>query len=157
MPGTQECDSALHERASRPVRHPALRVGLLAVVALAAAIASSVAIEGAAAEDAADKHHGDRRALVDLQRSFREGKRIFRYDTFGDEAFWGDALKLHQAVQGERFGGVGSGLSPKMALALGLKVDVGALPGSLQSDLKRGRVNLDDPAVTLTLLKLDAG
>ncbi len=42
-----------------------------------------------------------------------EGRETFRHDTFGDEAFWGDALKLHQAVQGERFGGIGPGLTPQ--------------------------------------------
>ena len=29
-----------------------------------------------------------------------QGRQIFRFDTFGDEAFWGDALKLHQAIAG---------------------------------------------------------
>jgi hypothetical protein len=55
------------------------------------------------------------------------GREIFRFDTFGDEAFWGGALKLHEAIEGAGFGGIGPGLSPRMALALGLKVDVDAL------------------------------
>ena len=42
-----------------------------------------------------------------------QGKQIFRFDTFGDEAFWGDTLKLHQAIEGSRFGGVGPGVSPQ--------------------------------------------
>jgi mono/diheme cytochrome c family protein len=85
-----------------------------------------------------------------------EGKQIFRFDTFGDEDFWGGQLQLHQAIQGERFGGVGDGLSPAEALGVGLKVDVDALPRSLQHQLRRGRVDLNDPAVTLALLKLNA-
>jgi hypothetical protein len=85
-----------------------------------------------------------------------QGRQIFRFDTFGDEAFWGDTLKLHEAIEGAALGGVGPGVSPNTALAVGLKVDVDALPGSLQSDLKHGRVNLDDPANTLALLKLNA-
>lgn len=85
-----------------------------------------------------------------------EGKQIFRFDTFGDEDFWGGALKLHQAIEGQQFGGVGPGVSPATALAVGLKVDVQALPKSLQSSLKKGQVNLNDPAVTLALLKLNA-
>lgn len=85
-----------------------------------------------------------------------EGKQIFRFDTFGDEDFWGGQLQLHQAIQGEQFGGVGSGVSPAMALEVGLKVDVDALPKSLQNQLRKGQVNLDDPAVTLALLKLNA-
>jgi hypothetical protein len=88
--------------------------------------------------------------------TLREGRQTFRFDTFGDEAFWGDTLKLHQAIEGAALGGVGPGLSPRAALAAGLKVDVDALPGSLQSDLKHGRVNLDDPAVTVALLKLNS-
>jgi cytochrome c peroxidase len=85
-----------------------------------------------------------------------EGRRTFRFDTFGDQAFWGAALKLHQAIAGSKLGGVGSGVSPKTALAVGLKVDVDALPASLQTDLANGKVNLDDPATTVALLKLNA-
>ena len=56
------------------------------------------------------------------------GRDIFRFDTFGDEAYWSDKLKLHQAIEGSKFGGVGGGVSPKTALAVGLKVDMDALP-----------------------------
>lgn len=85
-----------------------------------------------------------------------QGRQIFRYDTYGDEAFWGDTLQLHRAIQGTKFGGVGPGVSPKTALALGLKVDMNALPASLVQQLKAGKVNLDDPATTLALIKLNA-
>src|SRR5262245_1607373 len=84
------------------------------------------------------------------------GRDIFRFDTMGDQAFWGDTLRLHQAIEGARFGGVGPGLSPKAALSLGLKVDVDALPQDLVEQISHGRVNFDDPAVTLALLKLNA-
>jgi hypothetical protein len=100
--------------------------------------------------------HIDQQIEKSAVRALRNGRQIFRYDTFGDEAFWGDTLKLHQAVQGTRFGGVGPGLSPKAALAAGLKVDVNALPRELLDSLKKGQVNLDDPANTLALLKLNA-
>jgi len=86
----------------------------------------------------------------------QEGKQIFRFDTFGDEDFWGGQLRLHEAIEGEQFGGVGPGVNPKTALSVGLKVDVEALPRSLRRQLRRGNVDLDDPAVTLALLKLDA-
>src|SRR4029077_158159 len=89
-------------------------------------------------------------------RMMGDGRQIFRFDTFGDEAFWGDALQLHKAIAGEKNGGVGSGVSPKTALAVGLKVDLDALPSALQQQLKAGQVNLDDPATTLALLKLNA-
>ena len=84
-----------------------------------------------------------------------QGKRIFRYDTFGDQASWGDALKLHQTIEGSAQGGVGPGLSPKAALTLGSKVDIDALDGDLAHHVQSGGVNLDDPVVTLTLLQLN--
>jgi hypothetical protein len=90
------------------------------------------------------------------QRLVVEGKQIFRFDTFGDEGFWGDTLKLHQAIQGSKFGGVGAGVSPKTALAVGLKVDMEALPPALVQQIQEGKVDLDDPATTLALIKLDA-
>lgn len=85
-----------------------------------------------------------------------QGRQIFRFDTFGDEAFWGDTLKLHQAVEGSALGGVGSGVSPAAALNVGLKVDVDALPSDLFQQIQHGSVNLNDPAVTVQLLKLNA-
>ncbi|MFL4981551.1 MAG: hypothetical protein ACJ8FV_24025, partial [Xanthobacteraceae bacterium] len=84
------------------------------------------------------------------------GQQTFRFDTFGDEAFWGGTLGLHRAIEGAALGGVGPGVSPKTALAVGLKVDVDALPNNLVSQILRGAVNLDDPAVTVALLKLNA-
>jgi hypothetical protein len=84
------------------------------------------------------------------------GEQIFRFDTFGDEAFWGDTLKLHQAIEGAKLGGVGPGVSPATALAVGLKVDVDALPSNLVQAIEKGKVNLNDSAVTLALLKLNA-
>jgi hypothetical protein len=85
-----------------------------------------------------------------------QGRHTFRYDTFGDEAFWGDILRLHDVIQGERFGGVGPGVSPRTALAVGLKVDADALNKSTLQAIQAGRVNLDDPAVTLELLRQNA-
>ena len=86
----------------------------------------------------------------------RDGRNIFRFDTYGDEAFWGDALQLHQAIEGSQFGGVGPGVSPRTALALGLKVDSDALPVQVLNDLRKGQINLDDVSFTLALLKNDA-
>ena len=90
------------------------------------------------------------------QRMLNEGRNIFRYDTFGSEAFWGDALELHKAIAGEKNGGIGPGVSPKTALSVGLKVDADALPAALKKQLAAGKVNLDDPATTIALLKLNA-
>ena len=115
--------------------------------------------EPANAEEQASRKalsENDRQISAHAQRMMDEGRQIFRFDTFGSEAFWGDALQLHKAIAGEKNGGVGAGVSPKTALAVGLKVDAEALPASLVAQIKAGKVNLDDPATTLALLKLNA-
>src|SRR3954462_6548043 len=85
-----------------------------------------------------------------------EGRQVFRFDDFGDDAFWSGALQLDKAIEGRRFGGVGPGVSPKTALKLGLKVDASALPKSVVDAIKAGKVNLNSPATTLALIKLNA-
>lgn len=107
---------------------------------------------GTAQQALSNAHPGE----SSLTRRFVEGRDVFRYETFGDEAFWGGRLGLHRAIAGAANGGEGGGVSPATALALGLKVDVDALPRSLQRDLRRGRVDLTDPATTLALLELSA-
>src|SRR6185503_137282 len=93
---------------------------------------------------------------TNAQQMIEDGQQIFRFDTFGDEVFWGDTLKLHQAISGANLGGVGPGLTPTAALNLGLKVDVDAIPNKLEKDIEKGRVDLNSPATTLALLKLNA-
>src|SRR3954449_5141472 len=90
------------------------------------------------------------------QRLLNEGRRIFRFDTFGDEKFWSGTLQLDKAIAGAKNGGVGPGLTPAQALGVGLKVDSTALPAALVKAIKAGKVNLKDPATTLALLKLNA-
>lgn len=85
-----------------------------------------------------------------------QGRRIFRFDTFGDQAFWGGALQLHRAIAGQKLGGVGPGVSPKTALAVGLKVDAAKIPTPVAAAIKAGKVDLDSPRTTLALLKLNA-
>jgi mono/diheme cytochrome c family protein len=77
-----------------------------------------------------------------------QGKEIFRFDTFGDEQYWTDTLRMHEVIQ--------KGVSPRAALGVGLKVDADALPAAVKEAIAKGQVNLDDPAVTVTLLKLNA-
>ena len=74
-----------------------------------------------------------------------QGRDIFRYDTFGDQAFWGGALQLHKALEGKAVGGVGSGVSPKVALAVGLKVDAAKIPRRVAAALRAGKVDLNSP------------
>jgi hypothetical protein len=109
-----------------------------------------------AQEDSLAVSSADQAIEVNGNSMITEGRRTFRFDTFGDEAFWGDTLKLHQAIAGAKLGGVGPGVSPKSALSMGLKVDADALPANVVSALKLGQVNLDDPATTLALLKLNS-
>lgn len=85
-----------------------------------------------------------------------EGKEIFRHDTFGDEDFWSGLLHIDKAIAGAANGGFGPGVSPKTALAVGLKVDAEALSPDVVAGIKSGAVNLDDPATTLALLKMNA-
>ena len=80
-------------------------------------------------------------------RGLDAGRRIFRYDTFGDEQLWTGVLRMHEAI---------AGVSPVTALAVGLKVDVEALPPAVIAALQAGQVDLTDPAVTVELLRLNA-
>jgi cytochrome c5 len=121
--------------------------GVVAVAFQATAATSDMTTTRAPSDDSVDNAA---KVLV------RQGRSTFRFDTFGDEKFWGDTLHLNQAIAGAGNGGVGPGVSPKTALAVGLKVDVAALPSSIRDALAKGQVNLDDPAVTLALLKLNS-
>jgi hypothetical protein len=94
--------------------------------------------------------------IENANKMLAEGKQTFRFETFGDESYWTDALQLNKAIAGEKNGGIGAGLSPKAALAAGLKVDMDVIPADVATAIKAGKVNLDDPAVTLTLLQLNA-
>jgi mono/diheme cytochrome c family protein len=81
------------------------------------------------------------------QPTFRDGRDIFRYDTFGDEQLWTDTLRMHEAV---------TAVDPATALAVGLKVDREALPPAVRSALAAGEIDLTDPRVTVELIRLNA-
>lgn len=76
------------------------------------------------------------------------GRQIFRFETFGDEQFWTDTARMHEVVQ--------KGVSPTTALSVGLKVDADAIPADVAQAIKDGKVDLNSPATTVTLLKLNA-
>lgn len=127
--------------------------------ALLGALAAIVATSSTIADDRSSNRNRDSRdAAVESHaiKQIKEGRQHFRSSTFGSEAFWGDALGLHEAIAGKANGGVGPGVSPKTALSVGLKVDSTALPNRVQRALRAGELNLDDPAVTIELLRLDA-
>jgi len=85
--------------------------------------------------------------LAPERRLIAPGRRIFRHDTFGDEQLWTDVPRMNEVVQT---------LPPATALAVGLKVDREALPGKIVAALRAGKVDLNDPAVTVDLLGLNA-
>ncbi|NML18145.1 c-type cytochrome [Azohydromonas caseinilytica] len=76
------------------------------------------------------------------------GKHIFRHETFGNETFWSDQLRLHEVV--------GTTVDPRTALSVGLKVDVSALPHEVRRGIAQGTVSFTSPDTTVALLKLDA-
>jgi mono/diheme cytochrome c family protein len=76
------------------------------------------------------------------------GRDIFRFDTFGDEKYWTDTLRMHEVIQ--------AAVTPLAALSVGLKVDADALPAAVKDALAKGQVDLTSTATTITLLKLNA-
>jgi len=81
-------------------------------------------------------------------RLIAQGRDIFRFDTFGDEKYWTDTLRMHEVIQ--------AAVTPVAALGVGLKVDADALPAEVKAALGRGEVDLNSTATTLALLKLNA-
>jgi cytochrome c553 len=77
-----------------------------------------------------------------------EGKTIFRFDTFGDETFWTDTLRMHEVIR--------TSVSPNTALGVGLKVDADALPASIKAGIQNRTIDLDAPATTVALIGLGA-
>jgi mono/diheme cytochrome c family protein len=77
-----------------------------------------------------------------------QGKDIFRFDTYGNETFWTDTLRIHDVIT--------SAVDPTTALSVGLKVDAEALPAEVVQGIQNGSISLTDPASTVALLKLNA-
>ncbi len=116
-------------------RWPALRLA----GAMGLAAAAVAACGGGAAVDGPDAAQA---ALV------AQGRDIFRYDTFGNEAHWTDTLGLHEVIA--------AAVDPVTALSVGLKVDAEALPAAVVAGIQDGSVDLQSPATTVALLKLNA-
>jgi len=135
----------------------AIGIGVVAIFAVTVMAWQQPSEKGRSSPAAeATQHDFDDQIQSNAKRMLEEGKRTFRFDTFGSEDFWGSKLRLHEAIAGQKLGGVGNGVSPKTALSLGLKVDAAALPAELVAQIKAGKVDLDDPATTVALLKLNA-
>lgn len=117
----------------------ALRLPVLLLATIAATIATVAACGGS---DHGDNNAQDQAALV------AQGKQIFRFDTFGDEAKWTDTLRMHEVIS--------SAVDPVTALSVGLKVDSEALPAAVVQGIQNGSIDLKSPQTTIALLKLDA-
>ena len=76
-----------------------------------------------------------------------DGKTVFRFDTFGSEQLWTDVLQMQKAI---------AQVSPATALSVGLKVDSDVLPPEVIDQIQKGIIDLNDPALTIQLLKLNA-
>ena len=157
--------SSINEHDHRRTRKLGVVISLLAVVAVGLVLVNRSGAEtprraqGPPAQSHAKKQkltNFDAQIVENANELLGDGRNTFRFDTFGDEVFWGGALQLHEAIKGANLGGVGPGISPITALSLGLKVDVDALPQPLINRLHQGRVDLNDPATTVALLKLNA-
>jgi hypothetical protein len=146
--------TASREPQKLPKRSLAVAVVVVAVTAVAVMPGGSRRTVAAPKSPGPPVRSFDQAIERSAQDLLSEGRRVFRRETFGDQAFWGGTLRLHEALKT---------VTPLAALTpggvqggLGLKVDVDQLPSNLVNRLRRGQVDLDDPAVTLALLKLDA-
>jgi Cytochrome c len=110
------------------------------LIAIAATFFTMVLTFALSASDSAERVHENDAQIL-------EGQQIFRYDTFGDEQLWTDVLRMHEVI---------ATVSPATALKVGLKVDIDALPPAIIDALRAGRVDLNNPAVTTELLRLNS-
>jgi hypothetical protein len=140
------------------MRNTILAIGLICAISVALALALANGSPAARTAAAEDETQTAQEQTIDQNANgmLSNGRQVFRYATFGDEAFWGNTLKLHEAIEGAASGGVGPGIGPKTALSVGLKVDMDKLPSALVDQIKAGKVDLGSPATTLALLRLDA-
>jgi hypothetical protein len=137
-----------------------VKIGFAAALALVLTVSCNRITGDVSTDRSVDAQKGresfSSEAKSNADRMFDEGQQIFRDDTFGSEVFWGDTLKLHLAILGEKQGGVGPGLSPKDALKIGLKVDLARMPKAAVDMIKEGSLSLEKPETTVALLKANA-
>jgi hypothetical protein len=155
-PGAVANRRPVRPRPRLPHRRTAITLGTLMLGGMVALGFQATAATTGAASGTITASQSDEAVEEHAEDLVRQGRRTFRFDTFGDQKFWGGTLRLHRAIAGEPNGGVGPGVSPRTALSVGLKVDVNALPAAVRDALAAGKVDLDDPAVTLALLKLNS-
>lgn len=123
-------------------RHNYIGIATFAIVALAAGTVL-VGCEERDSEDTQPEPPDSVMAEETSPELLAEGQRIFRYDTFGNEKFWTDTLRMNEVVE--------ENVDPTTALSVGLKVDADVLPPGILE-----QVDLSSPATTVALLKLNA-
>jgi hypothetical protein len=128
----------------------------IVVIVMAVLITSIQCSKSFKGSDEANGVMAERAATEKTKFLVQQGKEIFRFDDFGDKGFWSGLLHIDKAILGANLGGFGAGVSPAAALGVGLKVDVDALPSQVIEGIKSGAINLNDPATTVALLKLNA-
>jgi hypothetical protein len=154
MPKSSEVGPLARSRRGMTPRWKLFGTALAAPVLVLACLPGMKGVPKNPAVEAEETRLGhDARIDAHAAKLLREGREIFRYDSFGSEDFWGGHLRLHEAILGAEQGGVGPGLTPKQALQLGLKVDAGQLPEILARAIDEGSVSLDDPETTVALLR----
>lgn len=77
----------------------------IAVLAAALSMAPVQSAEDAETQSTLPTSDLDATVVDHAVRQIERGRFIFRQDTFGDQAFWGGKLRLHQAIAGEANGG----------------------------------------------------
>ena len=133
----------LAKSGSRPLGLPTSTATLLLALITLSACAPRNDDKAAGDTSAAGQATDDR-----SPETLAAGQQIFRFETFGDEQFWTDTARMHEVVQ--------KAVSPATALKVGLKVDAEAIPADVAQAIKDGKVDLNSPATTVTLLKLNA-
>lgn len=116
-----------------------MNAGTSSAVRLAGALSAALVASCGGGDD---NRAAEQAALVE------QGRQIFRFDTFGDEAQWTDALRLHEVIS--------AAVDPVTALSVGLKVDADRLPAAVVDAIRNGSIDLTRPATTVALLELDA-
>ena len=126
---------------------------LLIPIASCRSVPADVETDIAARTQAAPREEWEDKVGKHAEEMLEEGRKVFRHETFGSEAFWGGKLQLHKALVRQEKGGIGPGLAPRQALQLGIKADVAAVPKLIREVLQEGAVSLDNPDTTLELLR----
>ena len=136
---------------------PELAILLAAAATAALAIGSNVQAARSGAVSAGPVSQGPRLPQVQLGDR-TEGRDVFRFETFGNEGFWTDAVRLPAGIAAAR-------VTPLQALQLGLQVDSDMVDPATKAELAReiaadpsGRSSrlLNDPAVTMKLVMAGA-